>query len=73
MQVRQHYKVWSKARRVFDIEANAATDNPMVFADSREVVSGGNVNVHALGETETVANSTVKVYRDGLASVGLAE
>jgi histidine ammonia-lyase len=30
------------ARRVFDIEANAATDNPMVFADAREIVSGGN-------------------------------
>jgi histidine ammonia-lyase len=30
------------AHRVFDIEANAATDNPMVFANSREIVSGGN-------------------------------
>ena len=30
------------ARRVFDLEANAATDNPMVFADTREIVSGGN-------------------------------
>ena len=30
------------ARRVFDIEANAATDNPMVFTDAREIVSGGN-------------------------------
>jgi histidine ammonia-lyase len=30
------------ARRVFDIEANAATDNPMVFADTCEIVSGGN-------------------------------
>ena len=30
------------ARRNFDIEANAATDNPMVFADSREIISGGN-------------------------------
>jgi histidine ammonia-lyase len=29
-------------RRVFDAEANAATDNPMVFADTREIVSGGN-------------------------------
>ena len=28
--------------RVFEIEANAATDNPMVFADTREIVSGGN-------------------------------
>ena len=30
------------AHRVFDIEANAATDNPMVFADTSEIVSGGN-------------------------------
>jgi len=30
------------ALRVFAIEANAATDNPMVFADTREIVSGGN-------------------------------
>jgi histidine ammonia-lyase len=29
-------------RQVFEIEANAATDNPMVFADTREIVSGGN-------------------------------
>ena len=28
--------------RIFQIEANAATDNPMVFADAREIVSGGN-------------------------------
>lgn len=28
--------------RVFQIEANAATDNPMVFADTHEIVSGGN-------------------------------
>jgi histidine ammonia-lyase len=30
------------ARRLVDIEANAATDNPMVFADSGDMVSGGN-------------------------------
>jgi histidine ammonia-lyase len=30
------------ARRVVEIEANAATDNPMVFADDGTVVSGGN-------------------------------
>jgi len=30
------------AHRTFDIEANAATDNPMVFADARDIVSGGN-------------------------------
>jgi histidine ammonia-lyase len=30
------------ARRLVDIEANAATDNPMVFAETGEIVSGGN-------------------------------
>ena len=30
------------AHHVFDVEANAATDNPMVFADTAEIVSGGN-------------------------------
>jgi histidine ammonia-lyase len=30
------------ARHVVDLEANAATDNPMVFADPGEIVSGGN-------------------------------
>jgi histidine ammonia-lyase len=30
------------ARRVFEIEMNSATDNPLVFADDREVISGGN-------------------------------
>jgi histidine ammonia-lyase len=30
------------AHHVFDAEANAATDNPMVFADTGEIVSGGN-------------------------------
>ena len=30
------------AHQVFDAEANAATDNPMVFADTGDIVSGGN-------------------------------
>jgi len=30
------------ARRTLEIEANAATDNPMVFGDAGEIVSGGN-------------------------------
>jgi histidine ammonia-lyase len=30
------------AQRIFDAEANAATDNPMVFADTNEIISGGN-------------------------------
>ena len=29
-------------RQIVEIEMNAATDNPMVFADSGEIVSGGN-------------------------------
>jgi histidine ammonia-lyase len=29
-------------RQIVDIEMNAATDNPMVFADAGEIVSGGN-------------------------------
>jgi histidine ammonia-lyase len=33
---------FAQARRTLEIEANAATDNPMVFADSGEIVSGGN-------------------------------
>jgi histidine ammonia-lyase len=30
------------ARRLAEIEANSATDNPMVFAETGEIVSGGN-------------------------------
>jgi histidine ammonia-lyase len=37
------------ARNVFDIEANAATDNPMVFADDGEIVSGGNFHGAPVG------------------------
>jgi histidine ammonia-lyase len=32
----------SFARRVFEIEMNSATDNPLAFADEGEVLSGGN-------------------------------
>jgi len=30
------------ARQVFDVEMNSVTDNPLVFAADREVISGGN-------------------------------
>ena len=30
------------AHRIFETEANAATDNPMIFEDTREILSGGN-------------------------------
>jgi histidine ammonia-lyase len=36
-------------RHVFDTEANAATDNPMVFAADGEIVSGGNFHGAPLG------------------------
>ncbi len=32
----------SYARQVFEIEMNSATDNPLVFAEEGEVISGGN-------------------------------
>jgi histidine ammonia-lyase len=33
---------FTHARRTLEIEANAATDNPMVFGESGDIVSGGN-------------------------------
>ena len=30
------------ARRILEIEINSATDNPLIFAEAREVLSGGN-------------------------------
>ena len=37
------------AQRVVDIEANAATDNPMVFAGTGDMVSGGNFHGAPVG------------------------
>jgi histidine ammonia-lyase len=37
------------ARHVVETEANAATDNPMVFADGGEIVSGGNFHGAPVG------------------------
>ncbi|MGE5357560.1 MAG: histidine ammonia-lyase [Bacteroidales bacterium] len=36
-------------RRIVDLEANAATDNPMVFADEGDIVSGGNFHGAPVG------------------------
>ena len=30
------------ARRILEVEINSATDNPLIFADSEEILSGGN-------------------------------
>jgi histidine ammonia-lyase len=37
------------ARRLVEIEMNAATDNPMVFADPGDIVSGGNFHGAPIG------------------------
>jgi histidine ammonia-lyase len=37
------------ARDIFDTEANAATDNPMVFADEADIISGGNFHGAPVG------------------------
>jgi histidine ammonia-lyase len=37
------------ARRALEIEMNSATDNPMVFADSGEILSGGNFHGAPVG------------------------
>src|SRR5262249_38047190 len=34
--------------RIVEIEMNAATDNPLVFADTNEVVSGGNFHAQPI-------------------------
>jgi histidine ammonia-lyase len=36
-------------RNVIQIESNSATDNPLVFADSSDVISGGNFHGQSLG------------------------
>jgi histidine ammonia-lyase len=37
------------ARRLIEIEINSATDNPLVFPDSRRVLSGGNFHGQMVG------------------------
>jgi histidine ammonia-lyase len=37
------------ARATLSVELNAATDNPLVFADSGEILSGGNFHGHPVG------------------------
>jgi histidine ammonia-lyase len=58
------------ARRVFDTEANAATDNPMVFAEGRDtalgdIVSGGNFH----GAPVAIASDVVCLALAQLATI----
>lgn len=52
----------SFARRLVEVELNSATDNPLVFAESSEVLSGGNFH----GQTMGMAMDVVSI---GLATV----
>jgi histidine ammonia-lyase len=53
------------ARRLAETEANAATDNPMVFADAGDIVSGGNFH----GAPVALAADTLAIGLTQLASI----
>ena len=53
------------ARRLATIEANAATDNPMVFADAGDIVSGGNFH----GAPVALAADTLAIGLTQLATI----
>ncbi len=56
------------ARRVLEAEINAVTDNPIVFADTREVVSGGNFH----GQPVAIALDLATIATAELADVSEA-
>lgn len=53
-------------RRVVEIEANSVTDNPLVFPDDGEFISGGNFH----GEPIALAIDILKIAISELASIG---
>ena len=53
------------ARRLAEIEANSATDNPMVFADDGDIVSGGNFH----GAPVALAADTLAIGLAQLATI----
>jgi histidine ammonia-lyase len=53
------------ARRLAEIEANAATDNPMVFADTGDIISGGNFH----GAPVALAADTLAIGLAQLATI----
>ncbi len=44
------------ARRLVEVEMNSATDNPLIFADSSDVLSGGNFHGQTVGMTMDVVS-----------------
>jgi histidine ammonia-lyase len=53
------------ARRLVEIEANAATDNPMVFASHGDIVSGGNFH----GAPIALASDTLAIAMTQVATI----
>ena len=53
------------ARRLVEIEANAATDNPMIFIEDGDIVSGGNFH----GAPVALAADTLAIGMTQLASI----
>jgi len=52
-------------RNTLEIEINAATDNPLIFADEEQVISGGNFH----GEPLAIALDTLAIAISELASI----
>lgn len=52
-------------RGVLEIEINSATDNPLIFADEKKVISGGNFH----GEPLAIALDTLAIAISELASI----
>ncbi len=53
------------ARRIFETEVNAGTDNPLVFAETREIVSAGNFH----GQPVSLAMDVLAMALTQLASI----
>lgn len=58
-------EAWHFARGILEKELNATTDNPLVFADTQEVISGGNFH----GEPIALAMDTLGMALADLGSI----
>jgi histidine ammonia-lyase len=58
-------EVFSWVRQLLNVEMNAATDNPMVFADTGEIISGGNFH----GAPIAIAADTLVIALAQLATI----
>lgn len=58
-------EAWNFAKGILEIELNSTTDNPLIFAESGEVVSGGNFH----GEPIALAMDTLAIALTDLSSI----